>query len=282
MTDRDRHDLPTVRPLAGSRWRCDAAAAEPIERWAPEETPIGLSYDSEPYAVLMATPADVVDLALGFTLTERIASPEDVLDVRVSEQGGGLTADILLTKAGAARVLDRRRRTLEGRSSCGLCGLQNPQDALRDLPRLPPGLVVAPQAIQGALAALDRQQPLGAQTRATHAAAWASAEGEVLLIREDVGRHNALDKLIGAAGRAGLDPSAAFAVITSRCSYEMVEKAALAGLAMIVAISAPTALAVQKAEAADMTLVGLARHDGHTVFAGPDRIRDPLRPFAVA
>lgn len=282
MNGREQLGPAIVRPLAAWRWQTGAQQAEPFERLAPEETVIGLSYDSEPYAVLMATPADVADLAIGFTLTERIAAPDEVLEVRVSEQEEGLLADILLSKASAARMRDRRRRTLEGRSSCGLCGVQNPLDALRALPRLPPGLLVTSEAVQTALAALDSGQPLGLQTRATHAAAWASAQGEVLLTREDVGRHNALDKLIGAAARIGLDPSSAFVVITSRCSYEMVEKAALAGLAMIVAISAPTALAVRKAEAADMTLVALARRDGHMVFAGPNRILGPHRPHAAA
>jgi FdhD protein len=282
MNGREGAGPPTVRPLVAWRWQADAQRAEPLERLAPEETVIGLSYDSEPYAVLMATPADVIDLAVGFTLTERIAAPNEVLEVRVSEQEEGLVADILLSKVGAARIRDRRRRSLEGRSSCGLCGVQNPQDVLRAMPRLPPGLIVTPEAIQAALAALDNEQPLGLLTRATHAAAWASAQGEVLLTREDVGRHNALDKLIGAAARAGLDPASAFIVVTSRCSYEMVEKAALAGVAMIVAISAPTALAVCKAEAADMTLVALARSDGNIVFAGQSRILGPGRAGAAA
>lgn len=272
MRGREPTGAPTVRPIGAWRWQDSAQGGERIERLAPEETAIGLSYDSEPYAVLMATPADVVDLAVGFTLTERVAAPEEVLEVRVSEQGEGLVADILLSGAGAARVRERRRRVLEGRSSCGLCGVQDPQDVMRALPHLPPGLRVSPQAIQAALAALDREQSLGAQTRATHAAAWASTQGEVLLLREDVGRHNALDKLIGAAARADLDPAAAFVVVTSRCSFEMVEKTALAGVAMIVAISAPTALAVRKAETANMTLVALARRDGHVVFTGQSRV----------
>ena len=216
-----------VKQLPAWRWRAEVARSEPIERFAPEETAIGISYDSEPYAVLMATPRNVIDLAVGFTVTERVASLADILDVRVSEQADGLVADILLSKTGAANVREQRRRTLEGRSSCGLCGLQNPADVMRALPVAPDGLVVAPQAIQRALKVLDVEQSLGQQTRATHAAAWVSMEGELLLTREDVGRHNALDKLIGASARTGLDPSSAFVLVTSRCSFEMVEKAAL-------------------------------------------------------
>ena len=259
--------------LPALQWRPDGETSEPIERVAPEEVAVGISYDSEPYAVLMATPADVADLAWGFTITERIAEAGDIVEVRVSDHDEGLVADVLLTTAGARRARERRRRNLEGRSSCGLCGVQSPEDATRTLPVLADGLVLHPAAIQAALKALAMQQTLGQETRATHAAAWASAEGRVLLVREDVGRHNALDKVIGAALRSGLDPAQAFAVVTSRCSYEMVEKSAVAGLSAIVAISAPTALAVRKAEAANMTLVALARDDGHLVFAGAHRIR---------
>jgi FdhD protein len=148
------------------------------------------------------------------------------------------------------------------------------RDALRPTRRVSGALAVTRTAIQRAVAGMEGRQPLGRATRATHAAAWADASGEVMLVREDVGRHNALDKAVGAAVRAGLDPAAAVLVVTSRCSYEMVDKAACAGVALLVAISAPTALAIQRAEAAGMTLVALARGDGHTVFAGRERIVD--------
>jgi FdhD protein len=271
-----------VQILPALQWRAGADRPEAIERAAPEETAIGVSYESEPYAVLMATPADVEDLALGFTVSERIAAADEVVEVRVSEHAEGLVADVLLSKAGAGQARERRRRNLEGRSSCGLCGVQSPEDAMRALPVLPDGLVVTPAAVQAALDALERSQPLGALTRATHAAAWATAQGRIMLTREDVGRHNALDKLIGAAFKAALDPSEAFVIVTSRCSYEMVEKTALAGVAMVVAISAPTALAVRKAEAANMTLVALARADGHAVFAGAHRLAGLDRKGAAA
>jgi FdhD protein len=163
---------------------------------------------------------------------------------------------------------------MEGRSSCGLCGVQSPEDALRALPVLADGLRVPHETIHAALLALEPLQALGAATRATHAAAWADADGRILLVREDVGRHNALDKLIGAALRAGCDPAQAFVIVTSRCSYEMVEKTVLAGVSLLVAISAPTALAVRKAEGANLTLVALARHDGHAVFTGAHRVLD--------
>ncbi len=264
-----------VQILPALQWRVGAAhGPERIERAAPEEMAVGVSYDSEPYAVLMATPQDVADLALGFTVSERIAKAADVLDIRVSEHDEGLVADVLLTRAGAASARDRRRRNMEGRSSCGLCGVQSPEDALRALPVLADGLTVARDAIQAALGAMEPLQVLGNETRATHAAAWAARDGTIRLVREDVGRHNALDKLIGAALKAGLDPAEAFVIVTSRCSYEMVEKTVLAGVGLLVAISAPTALAVRKAEGANLTLVALARRDGHALFTGAHRVVD--------
>jgi FdhD protein len=279
--------VPPVQILPALQWRVGAPNSEErgperIERAAPQETAVGVSYDSEPYAVLMATPQDVADLALGFTVSERIAKAGEVLDVRVSEHDEGLVADVLLSRAGAASARDRRRRNLEGRSSCGLCGVQSPEDALRALPVLPDGLTVTRDAIQAALTAMEPLQVLGNETRATHAAAWAARDGRIALVREDVGRHNALDKLIGAALKAGLDPAEAFVIVTSRCSYEMVEKTALAGVALLVAISAPTALAVRKAEGANLTLIALARRDGHAVFTGAHRVLDPTPKEAAA
>jgi FdhD protein len=222
----------------------------------------------------MATPEDVADLALGFTVSERIARAGEVLDIRVGEHDEGLVADVLLTRAGALTGRERRRRNMEGRSSCGLCGVQSPEDALRALPVLADGFSVTRETIHAALLALEPLQILGKATRATHAAAWADAQGRILLVREDVGRHNALDKLIGAALGARLDPNQAFVIVTSRCSYEMVEKTVLAGVSLLVAISAPTALAIRKAQGANLSLIALARHDGHAVFTGAHRVLD--------
>jgi FdhD protein len=263
--------IAAVRTLRAEQWRV-GGAAQPIERVTAEEVAIGVCYDSAPYAVLMATPADVEELAIGFTVSEGIAAAADIVEVRVGEHPDGLVADVLLSARGAKAAKTARRRNLEGRSSCGLCGVQSLKDAIRPLPTLPDGLAVSRAAIQAALAELETRQVLGAATRAVHAAAWADGAGALLLVREDVGRHNALDKLIGAAHRAGLNAGAAFVVVTSRCSYEMVEKTAVAGVAMLVAISAPTALAIRKAVACNLTLVALARADGHTVFTGGRRI----------
>jgi FdhD protein len=257
---------------AARRWRLGDAAGEPSEREVPEEAAIGILYDSRPYVVVMGTPADIEDLAVGFTVTERIAAFADVQRVSVSRTADGTLADVLLAATAGKSVARGRRRTLEARSSCGLCGVETLKEAVRPIARVGEGPVVSRRAIQAALAGLEARQPLGARTRATHAAAWAGPDGQVRLVREDVGRHNALDKLVGGALRAGLDPAAAFIVVTSRCSYEMVDKTAAAGVSILVAISAPTALAIRRAEEAGITLIALARPDGHSVFTRPGRI----------
>jgi FdhD protein len=257
---------------AAEKWRLADGAVEAISRDVPAETAVGLAYDSTPYVVVMASPTDVEDLAVGFTVTERVAPYAAIERVSVSAQPEGLLADVLLARSAGVDLAVARRRTLESRSSCGLCGVETLREAVRPIAAVGAGPAVARAAIQRALSALETGQALGVRTRATHAAAWADASGQVKLVREDVGRHNALDKLVGAALRADLDPAAAFIVVTSRCSYEMVEKTAAAGVSILVAVSAPTALAIAQAETAGLTLIALARADGHTVFAGAQRV----------
>ncbi|MEO6378343.1 MAG: formate dehydrogenase accessory sulfurtransferase FdhD [Caulobacteraceae bacterium] len=263
-----------TEPSAAEEWRVGGLSARPILRDLPDEAAIGISYDGRPHVVLMATPADVEDLAVGFTLSERIAPMAAIGEITVTEQDEGVAVDIKLAQD--VRRAKARARMLEGRSSCGLCGVQRLKQAVRTMPPVGQGFRVAREAIQSALAALEEEQALGRLTRAMHAAAWADASGRLLAVREDVGRHNALDKLVGHGLRTGLDPSAGMVVVTSRCSFEMVEKAAVAGFQVIVAISAPTALALRKAEEAGLTLVALARADGHAVFTRPERILDKV------
>lgn len=259
---------------------------------------MGLSFDGRPHTVLMATPADLRDLAVGFTITEAVAARADILDVEVQETDLGWLADVRLRPGAIQRKA--RPRTLEGRSSCGLCGVQRLADAVRPLPTVGQGARVSHQAIQRAVDALDDAQTLGRLTRATHAAAFATADGALVLVREDVGRHNALDKLAGAMAGEGADAPAfdapsfdassfdassfdaqvGFVLVTSRCSFEMVEKTARMGCSMLVAVSAPTDLAIQRAEAAGVTLVALARSDGHTVFTRADRLFDAVSEYA--
>ncbi len=259
-----------TEPNAAEEWRVGALSARPILRTLPDEAAIGISYDGRPHVVLMATPTDVEDLAVGFTLSERVVAVSSIGEIVVTEQDEGVAVDIKLDHD--VRREKARARMLEGRSSCGLCGVQRLKQAVRVMPPVGQDFRVTRDAIQASLAALEQEQALGRLTRAMHAAAWADASGRILAVREDVGRHNALDKLIGHGARNGLDASAGMVVVTSRCSFEMVEKAAVAGFQMIVAISAPTALALRKAEEAGLTLVALARADGHSVFTHPERI----------
>lgn len=259
---------PTTEVRPARQWR--AGTDQAIDRALADEAPIGILYDGRPHAVLMATPADVEDLAVGFTLSERIATIDQIAGVSIEVVAEGVQVDIRLTAGARASKAKARARTMEGRSSCGLCGVQRLAAAVRPLEALADGPMISAGAIATAFAALEDQQALGNLTRAAHAAGLASADGTLVLVREDVGRHNALDKLIGAAARAGL--GGPLCLVTSRCSYEMVEKAAVAGFPILAAISAPTALALRKAEESNLTLIALARADGFTVFSGSERI----------
>jgi FdhD protein len=261
--------LPAVRLQDGHVWRTDGRC-EPVSRPTPVEVAVGLSMDGRPHTVLMATPGDYEDLALGFAVSEAIAEAADVEAIEVREVADGVLVDLRL--APSAPRKRGRPRGLEGRSSCGLCGVQRLADVMRPLPVVEGRRRFAPEAVQRAVRELDAGQTLGRETRATHAAAFAQPDGRVVLVREDVGRHNALDKLGGAMLRAGLGLEAGFVVVTSRCSFEMVEKTARFGAPMIVAISAPTELAIRRADEAGVTLVALARADGHTVFSHAQRL----------
>ncbi|WP_337053784.1 formate dehydrogenase accessory sulfurtransferase FdhD [Pseudoxanthomonas sp. USHLN014] len=244
-----------------------------------EEVPVAFVYNDTPFAVMMATPCDLVDFAQGFALSEDIV--EAIADAHVESIEHLLEGVEVRMRIPPQReqALQRRRRSMSGRSGCGVCGSELLEAALRDPAPVGPGIVVTPAALQRALRALQRAlralraaQPLGARTGATHAAGWALADGEIALVREDVGRHNALDKLIGAMHRAGLDPQAGFLVVTSRASYEMAMKAASAGIAFLAAISAPTALALALAQRTGMTLLGFARDDGYALYTHPQRL----------
>lgn len=268
----------TARRRSGLQWRPGSGYVD-MARTMPTEVAVGLSFDGRPHTVLMASPADLDDLAIGFTLTEGVAGYADILGWSVDQKPEGYLVDLRLAPG---RVRHRARpRTLEGRSSCGLCGVQRLADAVRPIPVVTAGQRFASEAIQRALGQLGDCQELGQLTRATHAAGFATVEGELIAVREDVGRHNALDKLAGGLLQSGIDPATGFVVVTSRCSFEMVEKTARMGCPMIVAVSAPTDLAIRKAEEAGMTLVALARSDGHAVFSGADRLIEMAHPTAV-
>ena len=232
-----------------------------ISRLVAEETPMAVEVNGIGYAVLMATPDDLDDLAYGFLRAERLVdSVDDVLDVDGHETSDGIVLRIVLDNRVSARIIERvRHRVAE--SSCGMCGIENLEQALRPLKPITATCRADDIAIFGALAALRDAQPLNRATGAVHAAAACTANGEILFAREDVGRHNAFDKLIGAMLRGGRDWDGGFALLSSRCSYELVEKAVLANCPMLVTISAPTALAMRRAEAAGLMLRVIARSD---------------------
>ncbi len=240
-----------------------------------EEAAVALVYNEQPHAVMMATPLDLEDFGLGFSLSEGIVDRADeLLDVRVVRLEQGLQLSMRIPPERQQRLRDRPR-ALEGRSGCGVCGTRHIDDVLRAPRPALAGIVVDAVALRRALDEMRTRQSINAETGAVHAAAWASPDGAVQLLREDVGRHNALDKLIGALARAGTPAAQGFVVLTSRASYEMVLKSASAGVSLIVAISAPTSLAVDLADEAGITLVGFARNDRCTVYTRPARVRAP-------
>ncbi|MEY4754298.1 MAG: formate dehydrogenase accessory sulfurtransferase FdhD [Pseudomonadota bacterium] len=241
-----------------------------------EEVAVALVYNGISHAVMMATPLDLADFALGFSLGEGIlADPEELLGIEIEPGPAGITLQLSITARREVR-LKERRRSLAGRTGCGLCGTDSLQEALRPVEAVPDsGWRLDPAAIETAMAQLGGQQPLNQATGATHAAAWCGLDGRLALVREDVGRHNALDKLIGAlAARrgAGMVLPPGFVVVTSRASFEMVHKCAGAGIELLAAISAPTALAIRMAEQAGLTLLGYARGTRATVYAGAQRL----------
>lgn len=239
------------------------------QREVAAEVPVAISVSGFGYAVMMATPADLEDFAYGFALSERlIEAPGQVERIEISHEPRGVLLDLWLDDSRQALVLERVRHRI-GESSCGLCGIENLDQALRPLPRVTAPDVIAPEAIFAALAELSSHQPLSNATGAVHAAALADATGHIIAAREDVGRHNAFDKLIGHALRQGLALDAGFVLLSSRCSFELVEKAALARVRLLVTVSAPTTLAIERAQAAGLTLIALARSDEMLVAADP-------------
>lgn len=236
------------------------------------ETPIAFNYNCQAHAVMMATPLDLEDFAYGFSISEGIvAGREEIFSVRAEPEGPGssLSIDIPVERE---QALGSRKRNLEGRTGCGLCGIAEMEQAIRPLLILPKTQPLSAVAITRAVAELPSRQTLNQQTGAVHAAGFADRDGKLLCVREDVGRHNALDKLIGAAAREGLDPTLGFVVVTSRCSMEMVQKTATFGCPILVAVSAPTSLAIELAEHCNLTVAAFARGSRFNLYAHPERI----------
>jgi FdhD protein len=244
------------------------------KRLVAEETAVAFSYDGGTYAVMMATPQDLDDFALGFSLTEGIvADAADIHQLEVVEFDTGIELRLWLAQPRAAALVERRRH-LAGPTGCGLCGIESLEEAVRALPRVADDTAFTPAQIMQALDTLSPRQELNRQTRAVHAAALWRADAGLVALREDVGRHNALDKLAGALSRAQASVRGAMVLLTSRVSVEMVQKTAVIGAPLMVAVSAPTALAIRTAEAAGITLAAVARNDGFELFTHPQRIKD--------
>lgn len=249
-----------------------AASARP--RLVPEEVPVALVHDGSTHAVMLATPADLEDFAVGFALTEGVAEGmADLGEPEVAAHPQGLEVRLWLGPEAGGRHRSRRR-AITGPTGCGLCGVDSLETAVPPPRRVTADVSLRPADIEAALHAVTRAQPLGTATRAVHAAAAWSRDRGLIALREDVGRHNALDKLVGALARAGEAPPEVV-VITSRVSVEMVQKTAVLGAPVLVAVSAPTTLAVATADAAGLTLAAVARDDGFEVFTHPERLALP-------
>lgn len=240
----------------------------------PEEVPVALAYNGISHAVMMASPSDLEDFALGFSLSEGIlAGPAELYDLEVESGPQGVIVQMRISEE-RFWALKARRRSLAGRTGCGLCGVETLEQVKRLIPQLPAGCQVPAASISRALESIQENQPMHSRTGGVHAAAWADLSGRLLVAREDVGRHNALDKLIGSMAREGLDPVSGFALVTSRASFEMVQKSAIAGITVLAAVSAPTAYAIRLADECGLTLAGFVRPQRYTLYAHPERIKE--------
>jgi len=263
----------TPRPINAAKrkaWR-DGRLVEGT-RLIAEETALALTYNGGTYAVMMGTPQDLPDFAVGFSLNEGIVrSPDEIESLDIVELDDGIELRMWLSSDKAA-LLNERRRHIAGPTGCGICGIDSIAEAVRPAAVVSPGRVVSPDEIMAAIAAVAPLQRINSETRAVHAAAfWTAARG-IVALREDVGRHNALDKLAGALAHGRVASSEGMVLLTSRVSVEMVQKTAAIGAPLMVAVSAPTALAIRMAEAAGITLAAVARGDGFEIFTHPHRI----------
>jgi FdhD protein len=273
---------PPVGPVPGLGY-ADLVSAHALVRIAgdtasrdtatvAEEVPVAMIYNGEPFVVMMASPADFEDLAVGFSVTEGIVERADAVSIiDVVRHSRGVEVQMRIGDAAAARIAERRRG-ISARTGCGVCGVESIDEVLRAPYAVNDGGRFSLESLWRAAAELETRQPLNAETRAVHAAALADATGALAVVREDVGRHNALDKVIGAMLRAGHPAGDTFMVVTSRASYELVQKTAAARVPLLAAVSRPTSLAIQLAEQANMTLVGLLRGRGANVYSHPARL----------
>lgn len=259
--------------LAVERWR-DGRPSRCLD-WVADEVPVALEYNGISHAVMMASPYDLEDFGLGFSLSEGLlADRSELYECDVTDSAHGIQVRMRISEQRFVE-LKARRRSMAGRTGCGLCGVESLQQAVRRPATVGAGAPVSVASIYAAFDAMQSGQRIQHATGATHAAAWLDARGNLCALREDVGRHNALDKMIGALAAARTDFSAGAALITSRASFEMVQKVATVGIGVLAAISAPTRLAVQLAKDAEVSLIGFVRNRGHVVYAGAQRLIAP-------
>jgi FdhD protein len=259
-----------VRTVVRKVWR-DGCASESA-RVIPEETALALTYNGGTYAVMMGTPRDLEDFAIGFSLNEGIIqSPDDIESLDVVPLDDGIELRMWLAQSRADRLSERRRH-IAGTTGCGLCGIDSIAEAVRPAAIVAAGGSFSPQQITAAIQSIPPLQAINVATRAVHAAAFSTPAAGIVALREDVGRHNALDKLAGALAQAKIAAAEGMVLLTSRVSVEMVQKTAAMGAPLMVAVSAPTALAVRMADAAGITLAAIARSDGFEIFTHPNRI----------
>lgn len=280
QTKQQGTDSPFARELADScasqqqviRRECDQSI--PVVDDIACEVPVAMIYNGISHVVMMASPNDLVDFAYGFSLSEGIvAEPAEILDIdfryHPDELDTGIELHLSITSRRMAQ-LKQQRRNLTGRTGCGLCGAESLQQAMRPVSQVPPAALPDIAAVELAVTTLTEQQPLQHQTGAFHGAAWCDSEGNILVIREDVGRHNALDKLLGALLSTTWERRGGFVLISSRASYEMVQKTSHCGIATLVAVSAPTTLAIKVARQAGLNLIGFARPGRHAIYHQAD------------
>ena len=258
----------------------------PVERWQgsqhsveqdyiAEEVPVSLIYNGEPHVVMLATPTNLEEFALGFSMTEGIIkTPQELLSTRTYNRSNGIEVHLRIPSERFVCLADKGRN-LTGRTGCGLCGASTLQQAIRQPNAVEGNLTIPASELLSALADIKQRQTLNQLTGSVHAAAWVVPGQGVTDVREDVGRHNALDKLIGLLLRSGKNVASGFVIVTSRASYELVQKTASVGITMLAAISAPTGLAIRLAEEAGLTLIGFARNDQHVVYTHPQRLTHP-------
>ena len=261
---------PSYQQSIVDRWRGELH--EQKQDYIAEEVPISLVYNGLPHVVMLATPTDLEDFALGFSITEGIIkNPQELLSARVYNRANGIEVQLKIPDQCFQGLADKGRN-LTGRTGCGLCGASTLRQAIRQPNPVNGNLTLTAPDLRSAVNNINQHQKLNRLTGAVHAAAWAVPGQGILNIREDVGRHNALDKLIGFLVRSGKDLSTGFVIVTSRASYEMVQKTAWIGITLLVAVSAPTGLAIRLANETGLTLIGFARDDQHVIYTHPQRL----------